>query len=93
MPPEIQPARPNMGRNCDAFGSLKGVGTTYYSNACKLAGSEYFDGATVDHVTQYKSPDSQSPTDYYRPGRVARRLRSEPILEGRRRPESYSTNQ
>ncbi len=41
-----------MGRNCDAFGSLKGVDTTYYSNACLLAGSDYFDGAPVDHVTQ-----------------------------------------
>jgi hypothetical protein len=38
MPPEIQSARPEMGRNCDAFGSLKGVDTTYYTNACALAG-------------------------------------------------------
>ncbi len=52
MPPEIQPARPEMGRNCDAFGSLNGVDTTYYSNACTLAGSDHFDGAPVDHVTQ-----------------------------------------
>ena len=92
MPPEIQTARPEMGRNCDAFGSLKSVDTTYYSNACKLAGPEHFDGAPVDHVTQYKSLDPQSSTDHFRPGRVARRLRFEPVFEGRRRPESYSTN-
>ena len=52
MPPEIQSARPEMGRNCDAFGSLKGVDTTYYSNACALAGPDHFDGALVVHVTQ-----------------------------------------
>ncbi len=52
MPPEIQPARPEMGRNCDAFGSLKGLDTTYYSNTCTLAGSNHFDGAPVDHDTQ-----------------------------------------
>ncbi len=52
MPPEIQPVRPYMGRKCDAFGSLKGVDTTYYSNACKLAGSDHSDGAPLDHVTQ-----------------------------------------
>lgn len=34
MPPEIQAAGPQAGRNCDAFGSPISVDTTYYSNAC-----------------------------------------------------------
>jgi len=74
-----------MGRNCDAFGSLKGVDTTYYSNACLLAGSDYFDGAPVDHVTQQKlhesrpTTDSRSTTDRYRAGRISGGLRSESV--------------
>ncbi len=68
-----------MGRNCDAFGSLKGVDTTYYSNACLLAGSDYFDGAPVDHVTQQKLHESQFTTDRYRAGRISGGLRSESV--------------
>ncbi len=68
-----------MGRNCDAFGSLKGVDTTYYSNACLLAGSDYFDGAPVDHVTQQKLHEFQFTTDRYRAGRISGGLRSESV--------------
>ena len=70
-----------MGRNCDAFGSLKGVDTTYYSNACLLAGSDYFDGAPVDHVTQQKLLESQCTTDRYCAGRISGWLRSESVCK------------
>jgi len=40
-----------MGRNCDVFGSPAGVDTTYYSNACQRADTDYFDGAPVSHVS------------------------------------------
>ena len=40
-----------LGRNCDAFGSPNGVDTTYYSNACPWADTDYYDGAPVNYVS------------------------------------------
>jgi hypothetical protein len=51
MPRDIWAVRPVLGRNCDAFGSPYGADTTYYSNACPWADTDYYDGATVNHVS------------------------------------------
>jgi len=40
-----------LGRKCDAFGSLNGVDTTYYSNASPGAGTDHYAGAPVDYVS------------------------------------------
>jgi len=51
MPRNIWAVRPVLRRNCDAFGSPSGADTTYYSNACPRADTDYYDGAPVNHVS------------------------------------------
>lgn len=51
MPRDNWAAKPRLGRNCDAFGSLIGVDTTYYSNACPWADPDYYDGAAINDVS------------------------------------------
>jgi hypothetical protein len=45
------PPEPLLRRNCDVFGSLSGVDTTYYSNASQWAGTDYNAGAPFDYVS------------------------------------------